>query len=234
MELLPINHRFPKKPEISNKDWKIFRRTILDKYNYQCHFCDSKSKKFLQCLKINKKEFVPVCFLCKTIITAKPKYALIVVHSKLTQRDIVRITNRYIKSHKCIPNFKFIDKTVKKAPLTVSQFVTILKSKKKLPDEFNNLKVFFNNRLKLNTIGITNQDVEEMDELDEHVFNDDTKEFIDDIFNDTTEHVKDVKVIKEDPYYTNILNIQYELKYHREIIKKINKEFYRIQALNHK
>jgi hypothetical protein len=228
MELLPTNYRFPSKPDTSKKDWDVFRRTVLEKNSYKCHFCDTPSKKYLQCLRVSKDKYAPVCFLCKTIITTKPKYALMVVHSKTTQRDIVRVTNRYIKNKKCIPNQKFIDKTVRKVSLSVADFATILKSKKKLPDEIKNLKIIFNNRLKLEPMGIKEQDIEDNDDLEEYQFNNDTEKFIKNMFQDTTKQIINptTKII-DDPYLLDIQQMELEIKYNKERLYKI-KKYYQI------
>ena len=231
MELSPINYRFPTKPSTSKKDWDIFRRTVLENHGYKCHFCSSPSKKYLQCLKVDKDTYAPVCFLCKTIITTKPKYALSLVYSDTSQRDIVRITNRYIKNNKCVPNQKFIDKSIKKVSLSVSDFASILKSnksknsKKNLPDELKKLKIIFNNRLKLESMGIKDQDVEDIDELEEYIFNDGTNKFIKNMFQDTTQKNNIVKENISDPYLQNIKNMEYELEYNKKRLNMIKKDY---------
>lgn len=107
--------------------------------------CEETACNFCQCDKNLSDEYyedkpIKTCFLCRIVMANKKEdvYRCLLVHSSLSQLDIIKATRKYYEKHGTIPFPQQLDPGVQMANLPVYTF-------SKFPDKskFENIVVYF-------------------------------------------------------------------------------------------
>lgn len=119
--------------------------------NYKlCSYCKNIYEKTYNCYDDNK--IFRACVFCVRLINYKSSYAydMIAAKSKLSQIDIINKTVNIFKETEKIQMYNEIDKDAKIISSVTSR--EIIKCLQKYPDEFNEIKIFFTNKINRNSI----------------------------------------------------------------------------------
>lgn len=110
---------------------------------FPCSYCGGKFRRNMRQVIIGTKKYT-CCDMCYYIthINYGARGNLCVCYSKMSQYDIIKKTIDYIKENDIIPFFNEIDKDVKIVPISIIEYSNILMSKKKLPKQMDNYKIF--------------------------------------------------------------------------------------------
>ncbi|ARF09715.1 hypothetical protein Indivirus_2_94 [Indivirus ILV1] len=134
---------------------KSERDIILSENNYTCRYCGGVYAKYLMATYIpHAKMSDASCRMCYIIthLNYGNYHEIKIYYSLMPQLDIVKKSVEYIIENNRIPNPKMIDNNVYLVPISVLEYINIINSCDKQPDELNNYKIFFSERLNVNFI----------------------------------------------------------------------------------
>jgi hypothetical protein len=134
----------------TNPKWRELRELAMKNSQYICRFCGGKYVKYLMGVYVGETDTVDVCCKACYIIT-NLNYGFIngitLCVSDLTQLEIVRKTVDSVIATDEIPSIYEIDNNAKKVPLSIFEYISILKKytniRNNLPNEINKYKIFF-------------------------------------------------------------------------------------------
>ena len=156
-----------KQDENTTTTWRTLRSNTLKKYANSCRYCGGVYDKYLICFYLDdsNKNLDVCCRMCHTVNRLNYRLLtnldeIVLIHSKMSQLQIVRSTIDWVIKYNQIPSVPDIDPKAQKLNLSVSEMCSVLTAGgQHICKDF---KLFFTYRL--NTTFISSY----ITELDDH------------------------------------------------------------------
>lgn len=195
-----------------------FKNKALKRDKFKCRCCGGIYSSHLYCSilynkkKVNIDNIISCCKLCYMIYNCKYTYQkqLTLCWSKKKQKVIIKKTIDYIIKNKKIPLITEIDKNAKRLPITLIEYLDVLKGSK-IPAEMHNYKIFVSPYFEIDFLK-DYIDIDEFMFVDENV--DEKKIHINDLLNNYDKSLKEYNMSqKEKTFIDNHFNLTNKIDY---------------------